>query len=258
MHIVLFLAGAVSTVVGLLAVALGVPERAFSVGAVLMTCGAIASVGGVILIGLGVVVRQLRRLTDVLDARPALRPAANEVTEPELVPLSPKALAPGPETARPAPAGAGPDMRPAKAPGSGAPERATPEVRSPALAADQPSAAPEISAGQPMAPGGNASSEPRNLGPTNGAEAPKKREPMFRAGERARAELGLPPKPDPSDPLAPAMEERPAVLKSGVIEGMAYTLYADGSIDAELAEGTVKFNSIPELRAYLGHNSKTA
>ena len=32
---------------------------------------------------------------------------------------------------------------------------------------------------------------------------------------------------------------------------MAYTLYTDGSIEAELAHGTVKFASIDELRAYL-------
>jgi hypothetical protein len=42
-----------------------------------------------------------------------------------------------------------------------------------------------------------------------------------------------------------------AIFKSGVIDGMAYTLYTDGSIEAELARGTVKFSSIDELRAYL-------
>jgi hypothetical protein len=41
------------------------------------------------------------------------------------------------------------------------------------------------------------------------------------------------------------------IFKSGVIDGMAYTLYTDGSIEAELAQGTVKFASIDELRAYL-------
>jgi hypothetical protein len=41
------------------------------------------------------------------------------------------------------------------------------------------------------------------------------------------------------------------IFKSGVIDGMAYTLYTDGSIEAELAQGTVKFSSIDELRAYL-------
>jgi hypothetical protein len=46
-----------------------------------------------------------------------------------------------------------------------------------------------------------------------------------------------------------------AILKSGVVEGMAYTLYADGSIEAELPHGTVRFGSIAELRAHIESNS---
>jgi hypothetical protein len=46
-----------------------------------------------------------------------------------------------------------------------------------------------------------------------------------------------------------------AVLKSGVVDGMAYTLYADGSIEAKLPHGTVKFGSIAELRAHIENNS---
>ena len=53
-------------------------------------------------------------------------------------------------------------------------------------------------------------------------------------------------------PLAPP-EVQPVsrVLKSGVIEGMAYTLYSDGSVDAEMAQGTVHFASIAEWRSHL-------
>jgi hypothetical protein len=51
-------------------------------------------------------------------------------------------------------------------------------------------------------------------------------------------------------------EPRPAaILKSGVVDGMAYTLYADGSIEAKLPQGTVKFGSIAELRAHIESNS---
>ena len=46
-----------------------------------------------------------------------------------------------------------------------------------------------------------------------------------------------------------------AILKSGVVEGMTYTLYADGSIEAELPDGTVRFGSIAELRAHIESNS---
>jgi hypothetical protein len=52
-------------------------------------------------------------------------------------------------------------------------------------------------------------------------------------------------------------EARPsvAILKSGVVDGMAYTLYADGSIEAQLPQGTVRFGSIAELRTHIETNS---
>jgi hypothetical protein len=55
--------------------------------------------------------------------------------------------------------------------------------------------------------------------------------------------------PEPDD-MRPA-----AILKSGVVDGMAYTLYADGSIEAQLPQGTVRFGSIAELRAHIENNS---
>jgi hypothetical protein len=49
-----------------------------------------------------------------------------------------------------------------------------------------------------------------------------------------------------------AGEPRPvSILKSGVIDGMAYTLFTDGSIEAQLAQGTMKFGSIDDLRSHL-------
>lgn len=42
-----------------------------------------------------------------------------------------------------------------------------------------------------------------------------------------------------------------SVLKSGVVEGMAYTLYSDGSIEAQLPQGTLRFGSITELRNHI-------
>jgi len=48
-------------------------------------------------------------------------------------------------------------------------------------------------------------------------------------------------------------EDRPevTVLKSGVVDGMAYSLYSDGSIEAQMPEGLMRFASIDELRAHL-------
>jgi hypothetical protein len=64
-----------------------------------------------------------------------------------------------------------------------------------------------------------------------------------------------PPAPEPAQPPAPEEARAVAVLKSGVVDGMAYTLYADGSIVAQLPQGTVRFGSISELRAHIETNS---
>jgi hypothetical protein len=42
-----------------------------------------------------------------------------------------------------------------------------------------------------------------------------------------------------------------SVLRSGIVDGMAYTLYSDGSIEAQLPQGTLRFGSITELREHL-------
>jgi hypothetical protein len=50
-------------------------------------------------------------------------------------------------------------------------------------------------------------------------------------------------------------EPRPlSVLKSGVIDEMAYTLFSDGSIEAQMPDGTMRFSSIDELRQHLDQN----
>jgi hypothetical protein len=53
----------------------------------------------------------------------------------------------------------------------------------------------------------------------------------------------------------PAVERGPTILKSGVIDGMPYTLYADGSIEAQLPQGMVKFASVDALRTHLEKQS---
>jgi hypothetical protein len=67
-------------------------------------------------------------------------------------------------------------------------------------------------------------------------------------------ESASPPRPAP--PPLPLGEAPPAsapvsVLKSGVVEGMAYTLYSDGSIEAQLPQGTLRFGSISALRSHI-------
>lgn len=49
----------------------------------------------------------------------------------------------------------------------------------------------------------------------------------------------------------PGHEGRVEVLKSGTVDGMSYTLYSDGSIDAEFPDGKLRFASIDDLRQHL-------
>jgi hypothetical protein len=53
------------------------------------------------------------------------------------------------------------------------------------------------------------------------------------------------------------IEDQPevTVLKSGIVDGMAYSLYSDGSIEAQMPEGMMRFASIDELRAHLDQRS---
>ena len=52
-------------------------------------------------------------------------------------------------------------------------------------------------------------------------------------------------------PAHPEDQPEVTVLKSGVVDGMAYSLYSDGSIEAQMPEGIMRFASIDELRAHL-------
>jgi hypothetical protein len=100
--------------------------------------------------------------------------------------------------------------------------------------------------------------------------APARADPQRKAAARERgfdsvwapdpAKAGSPaPRraPEPSgesEPVAIRPTREPqavTVLKSGVIEGMGYTLYSDGSIEADLPQGMARFASIDALRRHL-------
>ncbi len=71
------------------------------------------------------------------------------------------------------------------------------------------------------------------------------------------------PKPEPAPkPRAPVpvTDTAPAgpAVRSGIIGGMAYTLYADGSIEAEMPLGTMRFASIEDLRAHVSRTGADA
>ena len=80
--------------------------------------------------------------------------------------------------------------------------------------------------------------------------------PKRRPGDQSRPdEIARQPSMGGEPPRAEREPRSVAILKSGVVDGMAYTLYADGSIEAQLPHGTVRFGSIAELRAHIENNS---
>lgn len=82
------------------------------------------------------------------------------------------------------------------------------------------------------------------LGPVQASPAPAQ------AAATPAPEPELMPESPDEVPQAAAVSSV-AVLKSGVVDGMAYTLYSDGSIEAQLPQGTLRFGSITELRHHI-------
>jgi len=150
----------------------------------------------------------------------------------------------------------------------------TPEVRPMPDMRPAPELRPRMNAPPLFAP--PAPEPPLQLPPQRQAPPAAQRNifDMVWPSERNRASEGREPQPDLSpepmrppeprtgqlsQPLPPigasAREEPeqrpPAILKSGVIDEMAYTLFADGSIEANMPDGTMRFASIEELRQHL-------
>ena len=85
-----------------------------------------------------------------------------------------------------------------------------------------------------------------------GEIAPQRRSQRAAAAEPASAAAERAPPPQPA-----RGEDQPAVtvLKSGVVDGMAYSLYSDGSIEAQMPEGLMRFASLDELTAHIERRS---
>jgi hypothetical protein len=84
------------------------------------------------------------------------------------------------------------------------------------------------------------------------ADQPPRREAIAPARASARAGNDEAPQAEPHSPEPHSPEPPKAtVVKSGVVDGMAYSLYSDGSIEAQMPEGMMRFASIDELRAHL-------
>ena len=103
-------------------------------------------------------------------------------------------------------------------------------------------------------------SRPPTLPPVEAAEPPEFDDAWPRADRARPGEISPPRRNSRMPPTrgeangGPALpEDQPEVmvLKSGIVDGMAYSLYSDGSIEAQMPEGMMRFASIDELRVHL-------
>jgi hypothetical protein len=260
MHLIPLALGIAAILIGIAMVAFGIPNNDFGIGNTLIAAGTTAIAGGLILLGLWVAVLQLQRLLAVLEPRSArASPGRGAPSDSErgrhqgesarLAPFEDPRLAP--EAAADREPASDPESEPAGRMGWLPPER-EPEPRGePAPSAERRAPREEESSWEMFAPSRAANPARERsfdaIWPSDRAR--EGREPA-QPGDRGRADRG----PDQGPAAAP--EPQPAtILKSGVINGMAYTLYTDGSIEAELPQGTLRFGSLEELRDYLAGNT---
>lgn len=276
----LVLLGVLIALAGLAVIGLGVTIYVSAFGNTLITTGAVAASGGFVITAMGLVLRQLDRLTRQIErsypageteaeeaaALPAARSArAGRGAAPR---LSVDDLVGSEETdaeAAAPPARERAADRPQERPPERAPERAPerPQERqgertpSPRRPAGPSPLLPPPEAGQPADPMVEARRQRVQRGPEPAPEAPI----APPAPPRPRTGYEPPPRPARAAPTeappqvpapAPAREpDEPRILKSGIVGGMAYTLYSDGSIQAELPTGVVRFASLQELRDHV-------
>lgn len=277
MIIVLQVAGIAAVLVGLVTIAFGIPVKEFSFGNTLILTGAIAACSGLMVLGLSVLAQELKVVGRRL-ASGAPRPGAE--------PRARAALPPFPAAAGAAGEGGPTFSRDQQGQSSAQVDPSVVPVASPWH--EDPRARQE----PPMAPEPPPASKPkRNLlfasnlrkdrqppgaadasGPQPAVPAPDATPGSFedawpkadrgRAGETQRR--GRPASTDPNTGAAAGRQPPPArsdeagavtVLKSGVVDGMAYSLYSDGSIEAQMPEGMMRFASIDALRAHLDQRS---
>ncbi len=240
MYVILVALGLVGAVAGVGLIVLNPPVDAVRLAHTLLILGAIAFTGGVILIGVAAANRQLRRIAQLLDTR--LPPRAAGALAPGETPSGLAPLTPVPPSPSPEPAGSRPEP-PSPAPDLRAPPDAAfhPAVLDPAVA-EEPASLPP-----PPKPENSAFDA---MWARASRDAQEKRQVQDPAMDEPHA-AGPAPSPRP----APEHGETVTVFKSGVIDGMAYTLYSDGSIEAEMPGGTVRFATVDDLRAYLDENA---
>jgi hypothetical protein len=266
-------------VAGLLAIGYGITIKEFSTGNTMILSGVTGVCTGAILVGLAMAVRELQSIARRLGGgvaqprgevavRPALPPGLSRNPAPadDGFPLHPEAPNAGgiePAVAPPSPLpwqDAAPEPEPAEA--ETKPKRnllfsstsrkereraqartsepLPPDLLSPDLRPNSPAAPPPLLPEAPLPPPSFDDAWPKTERSKPG-DVPPQRQPLPRS----------PPTFTGAAPGQPAEQPAVTVLKSGVVDGMAYSLYSDGSIEAQMPEGMMRFASIDELRSHL-------
>ena len=266
----LLIAGILSVLAGLIAVVYGISVQAFSLGNTMIIVGAAAICTGMLLVGLWVIVAELRNIARRLvprtsvESRGRLPPSGTNPPrgadsgfllsrdEPEMLDADDLETAAPPMSPQPHQDDAGPRDRP----------RLPPPLPEPAEPAPLRSGRDRLFATPRRERDRAPSRAVEPLGSeANAGEATEAASVNFENAwpkpERARAsEAELPRRSGraPSRFADSASDDRSAstIIKSGVVDGMAYSLYSDGSIEAQMPEGMMRFASIDELRAHLG------
>lgn len=295
MIIVLQVAGALAALIGVVTIGIGIPVKEFSFGNTLIVAGTAGLCTGLILLGLSVVAMELRAVARRLAAGAAARPTAEPRARPTLPAFpapGPAASAPGEAGLAFSPPPIVPQAEPPGAPAPSAPRHE--DIFGHGRPPDAPAGAAE-SAQTPSGPAQkprrnllfqstvrkDRERSPRPVDPASGAPPvtetgetnfenawprPDRPRAVDRAAEVPPRRAGrLSSASAPTEPNAAAAERAPGrteepppgvtVLKSGVVDGMAYSLYSDGSIEAQMPEGMMRFASIDDLRAHLDQRS---
>ena len=275
MMIGMLVAGISCLVAGLLAVGFGIPVNEFSFGNTLILSGTVTACAGLIILSLWVVVRELKSVAERLGGSPidwrgnalqptaalpaaqggAAMPNADQAGGDQMPPAS--SAAPWLEEAagrdRPRQDGASlaaepPPVKPRRnlmfsSTSRRERERAQSRAPDPSVTEPGPAAAPPLAEVDEVPPATFDDAWPKSERSRPGDALPQRR-------------VGRTPSTFSETPAArqpPPVEDQPpvTVLKSGVVDGMAYSLYSDGSIEAQMPEGMMRFASIDELRAHL-------
>jgi hypothetical protein len=258
MMIAMMVAGIGSVLAGLLVILYGIPIREFGFGNTLILIGVLGVCTGMMLLALSAVVAELkliaRRLMDArgpFEGRP--RPVLSTAPEPPQPVESPAAAAP-------------PSMQD-DIPPRDAPPEADPSEAAPGAPSARPkrnllfssSMRKERAPGEPP-PASFEDAWPKADRGRNGDIPPQRRSARAPLGTpEANADVAPersappPSPPSPPSPSSPPSQTQPGVtvLKSGVVDGMAYSLYSDGSIEAQMPEGLMRFASLDELTAHI-------